>query len=937
MAKRILKLAFAMGGGVSLGAFSGSALTEAIKLALLRIVKKQADYEDVEIDVFSGASAGSLALAVMLRALTWRTADEEKSAQASLRKLHPEVEWDKVFETEHGRDLIATQVAQDLQEKAWVRLIDLKGLLGEVLANPKGHPNAAEAAAQSAMRREGLRWSPGLLDSEAVYEIARSQLFPPAGALIKPDRRRLLSERCLYACTLTSLTAFTSDATDTFNISPGSAPGLRDALRSKVHRDLRVFDIHFSSVNTAVSEQKRSEYRQMETLMVEATEAMRAGKSFMDAMPAQLEAHMMRPPTEEEFHPKWMILHPDVGRDGIAWDLRQPQTWAIIAATAIASGAFPGAFSPVVLNRYRWEYGHQWPKHLEGTAQKTHPADSHPFAFVDGGVFNNDPIREAYRMASFMDAQPRGNIQVIRRLIYVDPAVAPGEGALNIPALAEVSEDHGTFFNFWSPDSSSRKSTLPRVLGLLTQLISGLVEQGRAREADGLAHTRNNFQLRDRYREAVKSIAEAIMPDQQQPDEHVGQVVFDRLKDGCTYCLARLYLERLPPGAGSPPQEMARVLRELNLGWLQATPLEYLQTGFKHPKVKPEARHWLYAHLCLYFDLVLGLEGKNEQNKIIAITPYWGLTEPPVEGQLAPLKLLGDGFAAFAGFMSEKARQYDFEAGRYCATLFLQLDAQKKPGTTSSDPVPLLPDGVNVRRMLEALLRGRVLRKDYRDELIHGIQHLRGRVEQVARDGLGLVAKLGLPLVGWLNNLDGVLEQIVDDIVAERYRDAAPADDEPMKASNSFEILIALRDSRPLELDGKGLTDHDGKPRDLNRAGGWQKQGLFTHAEFVWTDGGKRAELWKGGAVREGHFLKLEPPGPHLHAWGQVRLPDAKRLREELLPLCAHLLRPVLLLDLTQLTDADHAPESLTHSDSHWKAVEYAIPLSEHLLRPPTA
>ena len=936
MAKRILKLAFAMGGGVSLGAFSGSALTEAIKLALLRIVKKQADYDEVEIDVFSGASAGSLALAVMLRALTWRTPDEEKAARASLRKRHPDVGWDAVFETPHGRDLIATQVAQDLQEKAWVRLIDLKGLLGEVLANPDDHPSAAEAEAQSAVRKEGLRWSPGLLDSEAVYEIARSLLFPPAGALIKPDRR-LLSERCLYACTLTSLTAFTSDATGTFNISPGSAPGLRDALRSKVHRDLRVFDIHFTSVNTAVSEQKREEHRHMEALMVKAGEAMRAGKSFTDAMPAELEAHMMRAPTADEYHPKWMILHPAAGQDGIAWDLRQPQTWAIIAATAIASGAFPGAFSPVVLNRYRWEYGHQWPKNLEGAPQKTQPQDSHPFAFVDGGVFNNDPIREAYRMASFMDAQPRGDTRVIRRLIYVDPAVAPGESALNIPALAEVSEDHGSFFNFWSPESSSRKSTLPRVLGLLTQLIGGLVEQGRAREADGLAHTRNNFQLRDRYREAVKSIAEAIMPDQQQPDEHVGQVVFDRLKDGCNYCLARLYLERLPPGAGSPPQEMARVLRELQLTFLKATPSEYLQAGFKHPKVKPEARHWLYAHLCLYFDLVLGLEGKDEQNRIIAITPYLCRTEPPEEEQLAPLKLLGNGFAAFAGFMSEKAREFDFEAGRYCATLFLQLDAQRKTSPLSSDPVPLLPEGVHVRRMLEALLKGKVERTAYRDQLIRGIQQLRGRVEQVARDGLGIVAKLGLPLVGWLNNLDGVLEQIVDDIVAERYRDAAPGDDVPTKASNSFEILIALRDSRPLELDGKGLTDHDGKPRDLNRAGRWQKQGLFTHAEFVWTEGGKRIEQWKGGAVRDGHFLKLEPPGPHLHAWGRVRLPDAKRLREELLPLCAQLLRPVLLLDLTQIPDADRAPESLMQSDDHWKTVEYAIPLSEHLLQPPTA
>ena len=63
---KTLKLGFAMGGGVSLGSFSGAALTETIKLALLYGTDKDGNpYENVVVDVFSGASAGAMSLGVM--------------------------------------------------------------------------------------------------------------------------------------------------------------------------------------------------------------------------------------------------------------------------------------------------------------------------------------------------------------------------------------------------------------------------------------------------------------------------------------------------------------------------------------------------------------------------------------------------------------------------------------------------------------------------------------------------------------------------------------------------------------------------------------------------------------------------------------------------------------------------------------------------------
>ncbi|MEI2622993.1 MAG: hypothetical protein V9G23_03085 [Giesbergeria sp.] len=134
MSKPVLKLAFAMGGGVSAGAFSGGALTEAIKLALLHLAEdpEGCEYSDVEIDAFSGASAGSISLAMMLRAFAWRHPQEEKKAEANLKALYPKLSssWSTIPEGLRLK-LIAAQVAQDIQWNAWVESVDLDGLLGQ--------------------------------------------------------------------------------------------------------------------------------------------------------------------------------------------------------------------------------------------------------------------------------------------------------------------------------------------------------------------------------------------------------------------------------------------------------------------------------------------------------------------------------------------------------------------------------------------------------------------------------------------------------------------------------------------------------------------------------------------------------------------------------------------------------------------------------------
>ena len=111
--------------------------------------------------------------------------------------------------------------------------------------------------------------------------------------------------------------------------------------------------------------------------------------------------------------------------------MNQPQAWAQIAATAIASGGFPFAFEPVVLSRKAFEYGPDLWCRTFGRPMPKKKSDfngqeTHPFSFVDGGTFNNEPIREAFRMASFIDGYTRAETPgavVQRVIVFVDTFV----------------------------------------------------------------------------------------------------------------------------------------------------------------------------------------------------------------------------------------------------------------------------------------------------------------------------------------------------------------------------------------------------------------------------------------------------------------------------------------------------------------------------------
>jgi len=913
-----LKLAFAMGGGVSLGAFSGAALTEAIKLALLRIAEAKLRneplmYDRVEVDVFCGASAGSLSLAVMLRALTWRTQKEIDTAVQTLQKDYPKL-WTTIAANEDLKQgLIAAQVAQDLQSRAWVSGIGMKQLLGD--DNPA--------------RKEALRHSPGLLDAEAVYGLARELLIEglnDPGTEFKP---RLLANPSIYACTLTSLTPLTVDARKAFAADPSSLPGLRDALVSRFHNDMRVFEINFAQ---AQGTSLRQEVRESMKAVIQLSELAPVAQAVSEAF--NVSAHVARKMPDIASvtrPPRWFRIAPAANGDNGAasepkvWALRAPRTWSTLSATAIASGAFPGAFPPAVLERHSYEYGWRkgmsldsgvWPKEL-----KEKEADAHPFAYVDGGVFNNDPVRQAFRIVSYVDGKETKN-DFIRRVLYVDPSVGPEDTVFRLPALVEYETGKAELLNIWQAAPTKDRPTLSRLLGQITGLISIIVEQGRTREADAAWSIRDAQALRRSFRAGAGIVADSISIE-------YAQAVWQRLNAGSLALLATWEKQMIPAGVADQQGGMRRVLRELGLNHLLPMVDDFVKEGPASTALAgTRVQDWIHAHLCLYYDLLLDLEGVDDSAVLIAITPYEKLELPnPV-----PLKLLGDPISAFAGFFSKAAREHDAQAGRFCAGLFLADDAQKvEPGGVKR--VRLLPESETARVKAPNKQQGKTslgepLRAAYTAEMKLWAPKLRDRVEQAIKDGLPVIVDQ-LVLTGANKPLTSFFEAGIDEIIAERF--SPPSRDLAGKSlAEEIELFILTPpDLEGLELAQKGLGFFDEKVRSKRVFGAYHNL-LVTRIKPVLGD--KGAFAWEGGAVRGGMQLRLDRGGLNFGPWATVQLPSGKAW-EDLHRKSITCLRPVLKLDLRKLTSAGghHVPEG----QIKWEIAEGAETLVDILLIPP--
>ncbi len=722
-----LRLSMAMGGGVSLGTFSGGALTQSVKLLVLDGYYHD-KYDRIIIDSFSGASAGAISLAIMLRGLVEQTDEQLERAEENLRQELGEVWFEKVREKLKGsgsatggssegssgepedenrsgnesagsaeagnrpdkwRELLAIQAAQDLQRQIWVDEIDIYKLLGV-----KNSDNPDKGEVKKAIEK---------LDGKASL-FSRKTLEELASVYLKIDRegmdfsgRALLGDRVLFACTLTNLSPLTMSSKGIYNVDESGLHGLRDGLRSFNHRDMRVFDIHFADLNEPLradagppvdpvdpdapaeiiepSEEGAASSESGSTGgAVDPNESGTPGESpdsggSTDSANKKLRRSMKYPN-------RWFRLHQGNSEHIDAEDLRTNRGWSVIAATSIACGAFPGAFEPVILKRRDWEYGRSaWPPQIQKFADLTAderyrfeecPPDYYPFAYADGGAFNNEPIREAFRLSYFMDTLSSAGTDFDRKVLTVDPNVTEkfmplGVGFANrftTKSRREQRRDHREkTFDF------EARSSLSRLLTFGGDVAGAIQSQSTVNEADKVFQKKNEFRMRKEFIESMKGFEpsevnpEAIRALAGDIKEKIEEV---RRKD------------RLPTVQVNFECETLRVIRE-NPDQFEGLEdrielfLDFVDGDSDGGELDLKA--WHKVLMLSHLDLLTGMAGNSEEARLLSVAPF--IIEN--EGH-RKLELMGGTFRGFGGFFSHKAREHDYEAGRWAALHYLKLD-----------------------------------------------------------------------------------------------------------------------------------------------------------------------------------------------------------------------------------------------------------------------
>lgn len=402
-----LKICLAMGGGVSLGTFSGAALTEALKLLVLYGQDKEGNvYEKVEVDGMSGASAGSIALAIMMRCLIDYKSllpillDKTLTNNETLTESQLENRVSQYYNIQKGEPKFETikclEVAQIIQKLIWVNTLDTKKLFDISEKTKFGEPF-------------------GILSRSKAIDAARKILLEGVEN-INVDNKLLVSDQALMAFTMANLSPI---AYGEKSASSGSGHSLVDILQTstdiKNHNEVRIFDLHLKPTSDVDD--------RFLTIPTSESSPIQKKRSFQDK-----------------------------------------DTWAEILASAVASGAFPIGFPPAIVTKYRDEYyENEWAKNSSITHLN--------FAYVDGGTFNNEPIKEAFKLGNYRDFvafKPDLRDFEDRLILFVDPSV-PGDAPVRqLKSLDPLNE----IKNFEFTDKQSTTSMIDVTLDLLKTVVS---------------------------------------------------------------------------------------------------------------------------------------------------------------------------------------------------------------------------------------------------------------------------------------------------------------------------------------------------------------------------------------------------------------------------------------------------------------------------------
>ena len=676
-----------MGGGVSLGTFSGAALTESIKQLIIfggfkdPKTGKWRKYSEIEIDVFSGASAGAISLAIMLR-MFCNYEDKLNLLRKTKRFKHCKTdekvmsEIEKSLRIKFGKhyeklsqakknQVISIQVGQEFQRYCWVNRSHIRGLVG---LPDEGIPS------------KNLTTTGSFLNKHHLIDLAKETLVPDeVDSFInkKREKNAVLADRVLFACTLTRLERKNIDGSDYHfeDLENEEIETYRkimvDGISSDTHRDIRVFDINFKNI----AEEKREcypsrwmKYHTGETLFFK-------NESDQDQL-INTKDHIQR--------------------------TNSSQLWKEVTATAMACGAFPVAFEPAILERYGYEYGDEefdFLKAVYDDPSEIEMRHKYPFSFIDGGTFNNEPIREAFRLASFVDAID-DNIpskDYDRVILYVDPFIAE-------PSHDKTKEYYHNYKINQSNGKIFERQGLEKINNFVGPLIGVLLQEGGVSELDKSVGILNKFQLqKDLKRFYAKSLEHGMVINPTTRAMSIQNNVNELLND--TRNLIQKRIDRLSnrmtiTGVSLGfEQEVKRLLTpdyaeefypQLCKAWKEDRTKvsdipgfkEFFETDTPLEADKKYFKEWLIILNHIALDIALNLTGKNSYTKLIPIGPI-----DLSEGSPKLIPLQGQSVAGFYGFFSQKLRRLDFETGLKATFDVLKFFKKIKPPSTFEMPM----------------------------------------------------------------------------------------------------------------------------------------------------------------------------------------------------------------------------------------------------------
>jgi predicted acylesterase/phospholipase RssA len=279
-------------------------------------------------------------------------------------------------------------------------------------------------------------------------------------------------------------------------------------------------------------------------------------------------------------------------------DLPDQQTWQTIVDSAIACGNFPIAFQPQPLHREADDY--------PGSMQASSGFFPRNLLFLDGGLFNNEPLREAIRLSAQADG---GTIDPQRVFLLVDPSVNRSYHSSDIDLNAPLEAHFVQMLNMIQGESMARDwlrtNRVNVELGWRDDLVSELARMIRS----------SSIERSDEVADQLHELADSIV-------EQKRTLFGSRYPDD--------YLER----------SLEKVERQ------HEDEIRSLATG----DVDAVAKRKILARLVFVLNNVAGLQNKSELRLALIGS--------------APRETAGDQLYAFGGFFDQEWREHDYRRGR---------------------------------------------------------------------------------------------------------------------------------------------------------------------------------------------------------------------------------------------------------------------------------